>query len=89
MFYDGRLEKCECCDGALIGMMTNDLMNLKAVELLPELKKLYDTGLVDEMCCGNFKTVVKEIKGDKEPLLHEYSFDIHERYQKLKRLLKD
>lgn len=89
MFYDGRQEKCECCDGTLIGLMTGDLMNLKAVELLPELKKLYDTGLVDEMCCGNFKTVVKEIKGDKEPLLHEYSFDIHERYQKLKRLLKD
>lgn len=89
MFYDGRLEKCECCDGTLIGMMISDLMNLKAVELLPELKKLYDTGLVDEMCCGSFKTVVKEMKSDKEPLLHEYSFDIHERYQRLKRLFKD
>lgn len=88
-FYDGRLENSECCDGGLIGMMTGDFINLKAVEILPELKKLYDTGLVDEMCCGNFKTVSKEIKSNKEPLLHEYSFDIHERYQTFKRFLKD
>ena len=38
-FYDGRLENSECCDGGLIGMMTGDFINLKAVEILPELKQ--------------------------------------------------
>ena len=45
----------------LIGMLANSLIDMHAMELLPEIKKLYDTGLVDEMCCGDFEEVQNEI----------------------------
>ena len=62
VFYDGKLETRQCSAYAAIGMITGFILDLHAEELLPELKKLYDTGLVDEKCSGNFKTVVKEMK---------------------------
>lgn len=86
VFYDGKLETRQCCDGSLIGMTTGFILDLHAEELLPELKKLYDTGLVDEECSGNFKTVVKEMKNGMNYFSHVYNLDIRENYKKFKKL---
>jgi hypothetical protein len=84
-FYDGRLETCQCCDGMLIGMLANSLIDMHATELLPEIKKLYDTGLVDEMCCGDFEEVQDEMLHSLSDLSENYPVDIYERYHRLKR----
>lgn len=85
VFYDGKLENCLCCDGGLIGMMTNSLIDLHAKELLPELKRLYDTQLVDEMCCGNFEEVVCEMNCSSALKDNRYHFNLHDRYAEFKR----
>ena len=88
VFYDGKLENRQCCDGSLIGMITGFILDLHAEELLPELKKLYDTGLVDEKCSGNFKTVVKDMKDGLKSFVDVYCMDIRENYKKLKKFIE-
>lgn len=88
VFYDGKLEIRQCCDGSLIGMITGFILDLHAEELLPELKKLYDTGWVDEECSGNFKTVVKEMKNGMNYFSHVYNLDIRENYKKFKKFIE-
>ena len=83
-FYVPRLERQECCDGTLIGLMTSSIMNLQAEELLPELKTLYDTGLVDEMCCGNYETIAKEISSKRYKHTEYFPMDIYECYERMK-----
>lgn len=83
-FYKGKLEKQYCCDGTLVGLITATLMNLRASELLPELKVLYDTGLVDEECAGDFRTVSREITA-YDFMDTVYDLDIHKRYANLAR----
>lgn len=83
VFYDGKLETNECCDGIFIGMITDCLIDLYAVELLPELKKLYDTDLVDKYYYRNFKVVEEEITLSGEPW--NFPVDIRKRYDRLYR----
>ncbi|MFQ9996341.1 MAG: hypothetical protein ACLRV7_04635, partial [Hoylesella buccalis] len=47
----------------MAGLMTCDVMDLQARELLPELKNLYDTGLVDEGIAGHFSEIEKQLTG--------------------------
>jgi len=81
LFYTENLAGNIYCDGTLVGMLVSDLLDIKAKELLPEIKAMYDTGLVDPYCCGNYAAVEEEffsnefISGDK------YSLDIYERYK--------
>lgn len=84
VFYDGKLEERFCCDGTLIGLIAATLMDIHAVELLPELKVLFDTGLVDEGCAGNFQEVESEIglENNKDRI---YPLTIEERYEDLLR----
>lgn len=81
-FYDGKLEERFCCDGTLIGLITATLMDINAVELLPELKVLFDTGLVDEGCAGNYKEVAEEMDVDNY-FDRIYPLDIYHRYEEL------
>lgn len=82
MFYDGKLEERFCCDGTLIGLIAATLMDIHAVELLPELKVLFDTGLVDEGCAGNYQEVESEIGIGNYPN-KIYPLAIDERYEEL------
>ena len=85
-FYAPRLERQECCDGFLIGLMTSPILDLKAEELLPELKTLYDTGLVDEGCCGDYEHIAKEISSNNNfRNIERFSTDIYECYHNMKR----
>lgn len=88
LFYTEKIAKNDCCDGTLAGMMTNDLLNIHAVELLPEIKALYDTQLVDEGSCGDYDTIKKKLN-EAHPSAYdayeEYSLDIYERYRLFKK----
>lgn len=80
-FYMEKVEDSAFFDSELTGMMMSDLLDIKAVELLPEIKRLYATNQVDEMCCGNYEDIENEMRSKKGPL-HEYSpLNIYERYK--------
>lgn len=81
VFYTEHLADNAYCDGTLAGMLVNDLLDIKAKELLPEIEVLYDTGLVDQFCCGNFKDVKKELLNGKPVSVHKYPLNIYERYR--------
>ncbi len=81
-FYKDKVVEKKCCDGNLIGLLTIDLFKIKAVELLPELKALFETGGVDTTCCGNYEQVEKKMK-DSNPFNITYQFDIFKRYEEL------
>ena len=86
-FYAANLENNYCCDGSLIGLLSNDLLKLKAEELLPELKVLYATGKVNEQCCGSYENVEAQMK-DPKPFTIDYHFDARERYELLRNNLE-
>lgn len=81
-FYAEHLTENFCCDGSLIGLIATDVLKLKGEELLPELKVLYETGLVNEQCCGNYDKLVEMMKQAK-PFSIQYHFEAHERYADL------
>ena len=82
-FYAERLEAKDCCDGSLVGLISIDLLKIKAVELLPELKALYATGKVDEKCCGNYEQIERQM-GEAKPFSITYYYEISERYAELR-----
>ena len=82
-FYAENLANNHCCDGSLIGLIATDLLRLQAEELLPELKTLFETGKVNEQCCGTYDKVVEMMKQTK-PYSIQYLFDLKERYQELR-----
>ena len=88
-FYEPNLPKCYCCDGMLVGMITYELLDLKARELLPQISRLYATGLVDEMICGNFQKVEEEMMSDTElySANEHYVLDIYARYEQMEAFL--
>lgn len=51
-------------DAGLIGMMMVDLMDIKAVELLPEIEQLFTMDKVDIHCSGDYKKVKSRIESD-------------------------
>lgn len=86
-FYTSNLAENHCCDGSLIGLLATDLMKLKAEELLPELKVLFETGKVNEQCCGSYQNIETLIKQPR-PYAIKYHFDVHERYEELRKGLE-
>lgn len=87
-FATEKLPETQYFDSELAGMMSNDLIYLKAEELLPEIKAMFDTGLVSLACCGDYENVEKDILSLKQTHWHEYPMEIHERYSALKKLWK-
>ena len=49
------------CDANLTGMIIIEPMDFCATELLPKIKRLFDLNLVDEMACGNYDDMEKEM----------------------------
>ena len=81
VFYKENAYNPEVYDGNLAGMLMGDLIDMKAAELLPEIKQLFDTGQVDEMCSGNYESISEEINSDEPPLTDYSVFRIYERYE--------
>lgn len=50
-----------CCDGTYAGLVVSALMDINAVELLPEIKTMFDTGYVDCGAAGNYAVVERDM----------------------------
>lgn len=82
-FYLENISNSAYYDAEMAGMIMSDLIDIKAVELLPEIKCLHDTNLVDEMICGTYDDVADEINSPLDSLFRDYSLlNIYERYEK-------
>lgn len=82
-----RLPKQDCCDAEYAGFVMVNLIDLKAKELLPEIKTVFDTGYVDESIVGDYNDTVAEIETEDTSsfLLDKYVFpDIAKQYKRIK-----
>ncbi|MBR6284225.1 MAG: hypothetical protein IKR25_08040 [Muribaculaceae bacterium] len=73
-------------DTPMSGLILFHLHDIGAEELLPEIKAMFDTGLVDLNTCGDYDEVERKIGIRDSPDV--YPIDIHERFDKLSRLEK-
>lgn len=89
LFATEKISETQAIDSIVAGFLINDILDIKAKELLPEIKALFDTGLVDEEYCGNFKDVRKELnqKGSSY-YIKEHLTDIYERFEDMKKWLQ-
>lgn len=86
VFAAERLPETQYIDSTLAGLMTNNLIDIKAKELLPEIKSMFDTGLVDLGCCGNYYDVEKDISGNNPPYIEKHLTDVYERFDNQKKM---
>lgn len=70
-------------DAVLAGLLTSELLDMNARELLPEIKDLYDTGLVDLTCCGDYSEIKKKMENPQESLSDYSLMDISRKYKSL------
>lgn len=85
-FATKMLPNTQWIDSDLAGLMLNDLLDLQAKELLPEIREMFATGLVDLGACGDFADVSRMIANPHyigDPSDHET--DIYKRYADMKR----
>ena len=74
----------------LTGLMTCDVMDLQARELLPELKNLYDTRLVDEGIAGHFSEIEKQLTGQLPMLIGiQQEMDIRKIFARMRTISSD
>lgn len=80
------LPKKQYIDSTLAGFIASELIGIQAKELLPEIKKMFDTQLVDGIICGNYANVSKSIcNPDDAGKVDRSLFDI---YKQIKEILK-
>ena len=80
------LPKTQWIDNVLAGMMLNDLIDIQAKELLPELREMFATELVDIGSCGDFNKVSRMIANPYyEGNVSMYETNIYQRFENLKR----
>lgn len=63
VFYDGRLETSDCCDGYVVAAAIDLACSLGVKDLIPVINKLLCTYLVDFSDCGLTAEVVKSSIG--------------------------
>lgn len=69
-------------DGEVIASIVCDLMSLRAKELLPKIKALYDRGLIYAGITGNYAAIKKDISGlDSAYEKHKIIHSIFDRYE--------
>ncbi len=85
-FATKMLPQTQWIDSDLTGLMLHDLLDIQAKELLPELREMFATGLVDLGACGDFSDVSRMIDNPRyigDP--SAYETNIYKRYADLKR----
>ena len=75
-------------DAMLNGLIVSDLIDIDAIEIMPEIKTMYDNGFVDLMACGNFAEVEKSMIGKDHSPSPEIKPDIKERYGLLRKFVE-
>lgn len=77
------------CDGTFAGFVMSNLMDIKATELIPEIKAIFATDCVNKTIAGDCKDVIKEIESGRGAR-HEDKYqipDIYEQYEDLKKFI--
>ena len=78
------------CDGTFAGFVMSNLMDIKATELIPEIKATFATDCVNKTIAGDCKKVIKDIERGRG-VIHEDKYqipDIYEQYEDLKKFIK-
>ena len=79
------VKECKACDAELTGLLMCELVDLQAIEVLPEVKALFDEKLVDEGICGSYKSVVDDMKNPLHARsMIRYHLDIYERFEEMR-----
>lgn len=85
-FATRMLPKTQWFDSDLAGLMLHDLLNIQAKELLPEIRKMFATGLVDLGACGDLADVTRDMYDPRYKDHHTvYLTEVHERFADMKR----
>lgn len=75
--------KDKLIDSDFISLAICDALELRAPELLPEIKKLYDLGYVSMSICENFNEVEQDIFKPKESYFKKERLNIFDRYTEI------
>ena len=76
-------------DSDLAGLILHGLVDLQAKELLPDIKKMFDTGLVDLGACGDYKELCRIIKTPRfAGRISECIIDTRERFADMRRFVR-
>ena len=80
----------KACDGTFAGFVMSDLMDIKATELIPEIKATFATDCVNKTIAGDCKKVIKDIERGRGAIdKDKYEIpDIYEQYEDLKKFIK-
>lgn len=81
LFYKENAYNPDVYDGNLAATLMEELIDIKAKELLPEIKQLFDTKQINERYIEDYETVSEEINSDNYPYLDYKLLTIHERYE--------
>lgn len=70
-------------DGDFIGLAICDVLDLRARELLPEIRSLFDLGYVSKGICGDFNAVEREIFEPAKDFFKKELLNIFNRYNEI------
>ena len=85
-FATKMLPQTQWFDSALAGLLVCELIDIQAQELLPEIKKLLDTELVDISICGDYAHIRRDIIDPRHAGHAEVCIlDVRERFADMKR----
>ena len=87
-FATQALPETKSIDSTVAGLMICDLVNIRAKELLDEIRAFFDTGLVDLGCCGKYESVKSDIQHPQYPYINTVHLDIHERFALMRQLFE-
>jgi hypothetical protein len=73
----------ETIDSDFIGLAICSALDLRATELLPEIKSLFDIGYVNESICGYFNEIEQEIFKPEEKYYKKDLLNIFDRYEQI------
>lgn len=62
-----RLPQTNGCDADFAGYLINSIIRLHACELMPQVKKLFATGLVNRAICGSPESVAAKLDTTRKP----------------------
>jgi hypothetical protein len=83
-----KLPNPQFLDSELLGIMISELIEIRAKELLKEIRALFDTRYVESIICGNYKEVEDDILS-LEHISNNYCLlDIHKRFHHQKATLQ-
>lgn len=84
LFAIDALPQSVCCDAVIAGFLVNYAVDMGARELLPSLKDLFATNMVDIESCGSWESVKRELSNPAFQSYRENSeLDIHKRFKHL------